>query len=214
MDLVIPTLWKVPSFPKVLQVYAESPEIGKIIVIDNDYGNRPDLNLAKIEYACFGRNIFVNPAWNEGYWRSSGNTIGIINDDIVVDSKVFEQVVNLNVGNNEILGFDPTATSSEFELESLTLDPAKPVGSQWYGFGTCMFMQRKAYAVIPDLYQVWFGDDYLCHNVTKWSRFRSSLVTGEMSKTISTQAKGSPVQNRILLDTDNAYRYLIGGKHG
>lgn len=211
MDLIIPTLWKVPSFPEVLQTYAKSPEIGKIIIIDNDYSNRPTPNLNKVEYACFGRNIFVNPAWNEGYWRSSSDILGILNDDIVVDPRVFQQVANLNLSNNEILGFDPAPATNQLELESLTLDPAKPVGSQWYGFGTCMFMQRRAYAVIPDLYQVWFGDDYLCHNVTKWSRFRSCLVNGEMSKTISAQAEGSPVQNRILLDTDNAYRYLIRG---
>lgn len=214
MDLIIPTLWKVPSFPKTLATYSRCPHIDKIIVIDNDFANRPKLNLPKVRFACFGRNIFVNPAWNEGYWRSSSDTLGIINDDIVIDPEVLKSVRNFNLPQSEILGFDPTPTTNQFAVESLTLDPKKPVGSQWYGFGTCMFMQRGSYSVIPDLYQVWFGDDYLCHGVTKWSRFRSCLVTGEMSKTISSQAEGSPVQNRILLDTENAHRYLLRGEHG
>ena len=92
MDLIIPTLWKVPSFPETLRSYSECPRVNKIIVIDNDYSNRPNLELEKVEYACFGRNIFVNPAWNEGYWRASADIIGILNDDIAVRPEVFEFV--------------------------------------------------------------------------------------------------------------------------
>ena len=203
-------MWKVEEFPKQLLEYAKCPSVDTIIIIDNNYQNRPEVTHSKIHFACFGVNTFVNPAWNEGYWRSRSELICILNDDLIVDNKLFELVLERGVEKGEILGFDPSPTDSEFEVEFLTLDHNRPVGTQWYGFGSCMFMRRDTYKVIPELYQVWFGDDYLCHHAQSLSRFQTSLIAGEMSKTISGEGGNSVVSKRIEKDTENAWRYLFG----
>ena len=209
MDLIIPTMWKVPSFPNVVSMYADCAEVDKIIIIDNDFANRPEIPTHKVEFACFGVNIFVNPAWNEGYWRSESDLLGILNDDIEVDAQLLEVVSQREFARGEVLGFDPSPSDADFEVKNLLLDYTKPVGSQWYGFGTCMFMRKETYTVIPNLYQVWFGDDFICHGATKWGRFQSNRVRGEMSKTISSQDADSLVQTRIRQDTENAHLHLL-----
>ena len=47
------------------------------------------------------------------------------------------------------------------ELIKLNIDKTQPIGGQAYAFGICMFIKRSSYKVIPSLYQIWFGDDYL-----------------------------------------------------
>lgn len=209
MDLIIPTMWRIDEFPKVLESYSRSPFVNNIIIIDNDHGLRPALDLPKVKLACFGVNIFVNPAWNEGYWRATSDIIGILNDDIFVPDEVFERVLSLDFDEIGLLGFDPSFTEDTFLIEEINLDKSKPVGSQCFGFGVCMFLARKDYKVIPNLYEVWFGDDYLCRNNKAVHRFKSKLVTGRVSGTINSERKVPRLQERIDLDTKNAYQHLI-----
>jgi hypothetical protein len=209
LDLIIPTMWRIDEFSDTLSRYSKSPFVGKIVVIDNDRALRPKINLPKVEFACFGLNIFVNPAWNEGYWRSSSEIIGILNDDIFVPDSVFERVLSLDFQDVGILGFNTRATDQPFLMEKIDFNRSKPIGGQCFGFGVCMFLPRKNYRVIPSLYEVWFGDDYLCHNVKSVYRFESSLVTGQISGTINSEKRVPHLQERIDSDTANAHRYLL-----
>jgi hypothetical protein len=183
--------------------------VNKIVVIDNDRNLRPKVDLPRVEFACFGFNIFVSPAWNEGYWRSSSEIIGILNDDILVPDLVFERVLSLDFRDVGILGFNTKNTDHLFLTEKINFNKAEPIGSQCFGFGVCMFLPRKNYRVIPNLYEVWFGDDYLCHNAKSVYRVESNLVTGQISGTINSENKVPYLRDRIDSDTANAHRYLL-----
>jgi len=209
LDLIIPTMWRIDGFPETLKKYSKSPFVNKIVVIDNDRALRPNVDLPKVEFACFGLNTFVNPAWNEGYWRSSSETLGILNDDIFVPDSVFEKVLSLDLIEMGILGFNTRATNQSFLVEKIDFNRSKPIGSQCFGFGVCMFLPRRNYRVIPSLYEVWFGDDYLCHNAKSVYRFESSLITGQISGTINSENRVPKLQEKIDNDTANAYRYLL-----
>ena len=209
MDLIIPTMWRINEFPEILDRYSRSPFVDKIIVIDNDYALRPAINPPKVEFACLGLNIFVNQAWNEGYWRSSSRIIGILNDDIFVPDPVLNQVLSVDFDNVGILGFNTETADHCFRTEKIEFNKSTPIGSQYFGFGVCMFLSRKNYRVIPSLYEVWFGDDYLCHHAKSVYRFESNLVIGQISGPINSESKVPHLQEKIDSDTANAHRYLL-----
>ena len=209
MDLIIPTMWRIEGFISTLESYSASPNVDRIIVIDNDPSLNVHVNIPKVELVSFGENIFVNPAWNEGYRRSSADLIGILNDDIYIGEGVFERITSLDFAEIDLLGFDITPTGETFSMGRVNVDKSIPVGVQFYAFGICFFLPRKNYREIPDLYQVWFGDDYICHCNEKVFRFSSNQVAGQISGTINKEGANPVIQNRIRLDTENAHRYLI-----
>lgn len=228
IDLVIPTMWRSPNFPNTLRKYCSSQNVGKILLIDNNHRERPKdsiLSDPKIELICYKKNIYVNPAWNEGYLRSSADLICLLNDDITVESEVFDFMAQEDLTQVDIVGSYLRGTIDNFNIDTravsgtrlikLNLDKRQPIGGQSYAFGVCMFVKRTSYSLIPSLYKIWFGDDYLVQRCENVYALQTDKISGEISKTIVQESKNSDVQNRISLDTLNAYRYnhFMNGKN-
>lgn len=221
INIVIPTMWKHKEFTEYLEVYLQSNFISKIILIDNDYQNRPDINKLlenkKLELVCYKQNIYVNPAWNEGYYRSNSDILAILNDDIYVEDSLFEFIGNLDFTDIEIIGVHLKGSIDNYhivshpdnvdELFKLNVNKYKPIGSQSYAFGVCLFVKKTSYRVIPSLYKIWYGDDYLIQRSKSIYTLKTSKIKGEISKTIVAFDENSDVQKRIVLDSMNAYRF-------
>jgi len=220
ISVVIPTMWKMPEFETYLAEYVRIESINQIILIDNNYTQRPNnsiLNDPKITVVCYEKNIYVNPAWNEGYYRSTSDILCLLNDDIRVNSVIFDYIQSLDFTDIDIIGVHLKGSVDNYhivehpdlkeELIKLNVDKSKPIGGQSYAFGVCMFMPRSRYKLIPSLYQVWYGDDYLIQNCKNIYTLKTSRITGEISKTIAKFDKNSDVHRRIELDSHNAYKY-------
>ena len=107
IDIVIPTMWMVKDFDKALKIYTEHDKIAKIVVVDNNCKSRPRwpvFNHDKVELVSYNKNIFVNPAWNEGYYRAQSHILGIINDDIVVSADVIDMVSDFPFEAGDLIG--------------------------------------------------------------------------------------------------------------
>jgi len=232
INIVIPTMWKEPRIVEYLEKYVNSRHINKIILVDNDYINRPVSTIfkhEKIELVCYKRNIYVNPAWNEGYYRSNTDIIAFINDDIDIDVSIFDYISTLDFSEIDIIGVHLKGSVDNFhivdhldkreELLKLNINKRHPIGGQAYAFGVCMFIKRSSYRIIPSLYQIWYGDDYLVQRNKNIYALKTSKIRGEISKTIvaETQNKSvySEVQHRIDLDSLNAFKYnhFLNGKN-
>lgn len=221
IDLVIPTMWRGEDFIDNLKNYCESKSINRIFIIDNLKSQRPNddiLNHEKIKIVCYGRNIYVNAAWNEGYYRSKADIICLLNDDISVEVSLFDYVYELDMSEIDIIGSHLKGTVDNFhithhpdrkeELIKLNLNKSKPIGGQSYAFGVCMFVKRSSYKVIPSLYRVWFGDDYLVQKCKNIYALKTSKILGEISKTIvELKHEHKDIDKRIDLDAHNAYHY-------
>ena len=220
IDVVIPTMWREENLVTYLKNYVDSQYIGKIIVIDNDYIKRPKSLIfqnKKIDIVNYGRNLYVNPSWNEGYYRSNADILCILNDDICVDNDVFRFMSSLDFTDIDIIGVHLKGSVDNYhivehpdkkeELIKLNLNRHEPIGGQSYAFGVCMFIKRSAYKVIPSLYQIWYGDDYLIQRNKNIYALKTSKITGEISKTIVAFDKNTDIQKRIILDSKNAYRF-------
>lgn len=220
INVTIPTMWKEPNFVEYLKKYCASEYIQKIILVDNNYTQRPKSDIfkhEKIEMVSYGRNIYVNPAWNEGYYRSNSDILSIINDDIFVNDEIFKFMSELDFSEIDIIGVHLKDGITNYhitqhpdqkeELIKLNVNKMLPIGGQSFAFGVCLFVKRSSYQVIPSLYKIWYGDDYLIQRCKNIYTLKTSKITGEISKTIIAFNKDSDIQKRIKLDSMNAFRF-------
>jgi hypothetical protein len=221
IDIVIPTMWMAKDFEKVLKIYTEHPHVNKIIMINNDKLNKPNhavLEHPKIEIVSYGRNIYVNPAWNEGYLKSSSKILAIINDDVKVSPDIFDMVINFGLKAGDLIGVNLRGRQDNYKIDDyidteeeivkLNYNSNQPIGGQSWAFGICMFMLRESYQMIPQLYQVWYGDDYLAQKSKNVYAINSNKIKGNISETLKNfNDPDSDISKRIELDSKNLLRF-------
>jgi hypothetical protein len=223
IDIIIPTMWMAKTTSAALKKYCINKNIGKIILIDNAKNSRPadfdEISAhSKIEVVSYGRNIYVNPAWNEGFYRSTSDIIAIINDDIVIEDDVFELVIKKDLQPGDLVGVNLRGFQDNYKIDDyidtreeivkLKYDRNSPIGGQAWAFGICMFMHRKTYKVIPSVYQIWYGDDYLAQNAKTVYAINSNRIKGNISETLKKfNDPNSEISKRIELDSKNLLRY-------
>ena len=220
IDIVIPTMWCDENFISYLEKYCSYQNIQKIYLIDNQKSKRPSNNIlenSKIHLIAPYQNIYVNPAWNEGYYKSESDVICLLNDDVFVEEDLFDCIKDLDISNIDIIGSYLKGTVDNYhihsehykndELVKLNVNKKQPIGGQSYAFGVCMFIKRSSYKVIPSLYKIWYGDDYLIQNCENIYAIKTNKILGKISKTLNSFDKNSSIKKRIDLDTHNAYKY-------
>jgi hypothetical protein len=220
IDLVIPTMWVDENIIDNLERYCCYSSIKKIYIIDNQKNKRPVNDIfkhSKIHIITHYQNIYVNPAWNEGYYKSNASVICLLNDDVFIEEELFDYVTQLDMSNIDIIGSYLKGTIDNFHIHSgyykndelirLNVNKKQPIGGQSYAFGVCMFIKRSSYKAIPSLYKIWYGDDYLIQNCENIYALKTNKIKGKISKTLTSFDKNSSIQKRIDLDTHNAYKY-------
>ena len=220
IDIVMPTMWMVPGIVDNLARYAACAWVNRVIVIDNNPQLKPQSDIfdhEKIELVSYGRNIYVNPAWNEGYYRSQADVICLLNDDIAVDDDIWRLMSETDFANIDVVGVNLRGAADNHTIKAreddsdhivqLNYDRTQPIGGQAWAFGICMFVKRTSYHVIPSLYKVWFGDDYLVQRNLNIYALVTNKITGHISATLGQHDETSEVSQRIRLDTANAHKY-------
>lgn len=227
IDIVIPTMWRANNIVSNLEQYLETPVVNKVILIDNNRSQRPTHDIfkhPKLELVDYGRNIYVNPAWNEGYQRSTQPIVAFINDDITVYPELLMGIANTDFTNVDIIGVNLRSGKDNYtigeytgpdKIARLDYDKTKPIGGQAWAFGICMFIKRESYHEIPSLYQIWYGDDYLVQHVDNVYALMTNKIKGVISKTLVELEHNQEILKRIELDSTNAYNYdhFINGKN-
>ena len=92
ITVVVPTMWRYSPFLDLLKYILKVDVVTECIIINNDNTRTPThpvLTNPKVKLVDFGKNIFVNPAWNYGVQHSSNNIVCILNDDLIFDLKLF-----------------------------------------------------------------------------------------------------------------------------
>ena len=170
ITVVVPTMWKFKPFINFLADLTNVPSIGQITIIDNNPSERPDADIlfhSKIDYITFGKNIYVNPAWNIGTQRAQFENVCLLNDDVIVDLKLFHRMdaflrpgiglCGICPGLKEEFGQTPI-TTGEIELEHCKT-PYSP--RTHFGLGTLMFYPKSEYIPIIDGLDLYWGDNFI-----------------------------------------------------
>ena len=164
-SVVVPTMWRAADqFVGFLTSLSASPYVGEIIVINNDNTKTP-ANLPKdekIKLVDFGRNIFVNPAWNYGVENSRYDRVCILNDDVAFDLALFEKLQGQVTAESGVFGLCPgTADFNQPAVTTGTIDIIPWTGQHTYGFGCLMFVHKKSWQPIPQGLDIYYGDNYI-----------------------------------------------------
>jgi hypothetical protein len=211
IDLVIPTMWKCPSFyNEMLEKYSTNGNIKNVIIINNNKSGVPeDLFLNhKIKIISPNENIFVGPSWNLGVELSNSELVGIVNDDLIIDNSVFDFVSTLEFNNIDIIGNNFNSDDLDINLKRFVHDKNKPLGEQCFGFGSCFFIKKEKYVKIPNDFTVLYTDDFLVHNCENIFVLNTNKITGSMCTTVNTIWNEEYFQKIIKKDCDNGLRLL------
>lgn len=212
-------MWKFPPLVGFLDYMVRLDVIQEVIVIDNQRSNRPEHRVfshPKMRCFDFGKNIFVNPAWNYGANASRADKICIMNDDIIFDLKLFYSVEDFFQPHHGTIGLLNGRT--EFGQTPVTTGAIgfEPFhGQSCYGYGNLFFTFRDNWPIIPPGLDIWFGDVF----VFEWFLFQNyqiHLINNTFnyhseSKTVATiDYSGIPERENIAYD--NVRAQMLDGK--
>jgi hypothetical protein len=165
ITVVSPTMWRYPPFLDFVKYIVKLDIIKEVIIINNAPDKTPEhevLNHPKIKMHSFGKNIFVNPAWNYGVNVSESDTVCILNDDLHFDLRLFykvEEFMRSDIGaiglNSGIAEWGQTpVTDGMIDFEAFK-------GQNCQGFGELMFVRKSVWCNIPNGLDVGFGDNFI-----------------------------------------------------
>ena len=169
ISIVIPTMWYFQPFVRYLNDLVNCNVINDITIIDNRSEHRPDdpvFTNNKIKIIDPGTNIGVNPAWNLGVNNALMDKVVIINDDMIVDLKLFNRLhqfdapfgfVGLTIGETQF-GQDPLIDGS---IDIKRFDQFTSGHGSLLGMGTCFMVCKSYWTNIPSSLIYYCGDDWV-----------------------------------------------------
>jgi FkbM family methyltransferase len=161
--VVVPTMWKLADqFVEFANKLCACESVGELIIINNDNTKTPTgLDNPKIRMYDFGRNIYVNPAWNLGVEQAKYSHICVVNDDVVFDTAVFERLQDMLTADNGLFGLCPGVDVFEQPpVTDKTIDIIPWTGQHTYGFGCLFFFNKAVWQTIPQGLDIYFGDNW------------------------------------------------------
>jgi len=191
ITFIIPTLWKSDKIHETIKRFQDikDPNL-ELIIIDNTnslYKNADDrIIIVKPE-----SNIFVNPSWNLGVSMAKNKYVCILNDDITLNINTllnnFERLVTTDP-NFGIIGLHSYSILMRSVNENHDLLEIFELDHRIMAFGCMMILKKDNYIQIPEVFKVYFGDDYLYYyNKTICNRKNYAIdglkTPGEISAT-------------------------------
>jgi GT2 family glycosyltransferase len=185
LSVIMPTMWKFHYTARFLEQIVNYDAIGEIIVIDNESSSRPESAVftnPKIRLIDFGKNIFVNPAWNHGASTARYDNLCFLSDDVIVDLRSFYEADRYLTANKDnsiglLCGLcehelhnQPKISTGEIEIYSTNEKP----GIGFHGGFSYFFCRKESYIPIPDKLKIVCGDAYL------WNKMRELDKTHHM----------------------------------
>ena len=231
ISIIVPTMWRYKPFYQFLEDMLSSPYVGEIYIIDNSPSERPDieiLNHPNITMHTFGKNIYVNPAWNYAVPRVKYDRICLYGDDLIFDLKVFHRIYNHISPDRGVYGISPGVKDTpQIPITTGQIDivhsPIPYHYREHLGFGMLMFLHRHNWVPVIDGLDICWGDNFV-YDVQYYMMNQNYLITNLLhhtpyASTTSTVPEAVPmmnaegiVYNREMpslinkIATDNAYR--------
>lgn len=158
-------MWRYEPFLNFIQYVSKVPEVGEIIIINNDVKNTPAAARtldSKFRILDQEENINVNASWNLGVQVSGYDKLCFLNDDAAVDLKLFtvmDEWLTDQVGACGIVELIPGSNQPSFVNGSIDLVPR--TDQSCYGFGVLFFIHKNNWVTIPKELVWGFGDNWV-----------------------------------------------------
>jgi len=180
ITVVVPTMWRYSPFLDFLKYILKVDVVTECIIINNDNTrtpNHPVLTDPKVKLVDFGKNIFVNPAWNYGVQNSSNDIVCILNDDLIFDLKLFYKMAEFVTPEMGVVGKlagDVTLGQTALSNGEINIEPF--VGQNCQGFGELMFIHKDRWQTIPPELRIGFGEVYIFEKLL-YTGFQNFMIT-------------------------------------
>ena len=169
ISVIIPTMWKFKPFPKFLGDMLSSPYVGEVLIVDNHSIDNPNHEIfkhPKITMHNFGRNTFVNPAWNFGVQHAKYDKVCILNDDVIFDLKLFHRIYLHLTPEKGVFGISPGVKDTvQIPVTTGEIDIIHSPNPYHYrdhlGFGMLMMLHRHNWIPIPQGLDIFWGDNFI-----------------------------------------------------
>lgn len=172
LTVVIPTMWKFEPFIDMLKYMSMLDVISEIIIVNNNMPETPhtrlnEINSSKIQMYNFERNIYVNGSWNFGVAVANNDKICIMNDDLIIDLKMFmkgfeacqpKRLVGFNYERDHDGNLRNPGHINTGVMELQKLNEAKDNAYHW---GSCFFIHRSDWEPIPQGLEFYYGDNWI-----------------------------------------------------
>lgn len=231
ISIIVPTMWRYKPFFQFLEDMLSSRYVGEIYIIDNSPSERPDieiLNHPNITIHTFGKNVYVNPAWNYAVPRAKYDKICLYGDDLIFDLKVFHRIYPHISPERGVYGIcpgvidtpQPPITTGEIGI----IHSQNPYHYREHlGFGMLMFLHRKNWIPVIDGLDICWGDNFVYDTqyfMMNQNYFITNLLhhtpyastTSTVPEAVSMMDAEGIVYNREMpyfihkLKTENSYR--------
>lgn len=178
-SIIVPTMWRIPTFPNFLHFLENLDLVSEILIIDNYPEKKPKdvVNSDKIKIIPQKINIGVNPAWNLGVDLAKQEKLCIMNDDLQFDVGVFGFLKDKLDINSGMIGIDIEHKPKPMGLEVVETLP--------FGFACTFFINKKNYIKIPDILKIFYGDNWLFFTNRHFGRVNKKIVGIEATGLIS-----------------------------
>jgi hypothetical protein len=165
ISIIVPTMWRYTPFTNFVSYIARLDVVKDVVIINNDHTRTPDhavLLNPKVKLLDFGKNIFVNPAFNVGVHSSAGDIMCFLNDDMLFDLKLLFKIDEFMTPDHGAVGLckgiaklgQTPITDGQIQFEPFT-------NQNCHGFGEIMFAPRKNWVDIPVGLDLGFGDNFI-----------------------------------------------------
>jgi len=162
-------MWKGLCLEKSLLEAESNKLINEILLINNSPNQTPNWFKShkwnKLKQANFGKNIYVNPAWDIGIRNSINDKICVMSDDINFDSRVYEAVIDNIKEDSGCIGSDFPTSKIKDPIGIRVHQNHEHAGNGFIlgTYANLFFLHKKNYLKmpIPRNLLVFFGDDWL-----------------------------------------------------
>lgn len=164
ISLIALTMWRYPPFLDFLEYVIELPVIGEVILINNNAKETPEhkvLSHPKLRMQSFEENIYVCPAWNLAVKLSKFDRICFLNDDVIVDLKIFLAANKFMDENKEFgcLGIEPGVKENQCKITDGVLEiVSESQVKDAYGYAWVLFMLKQNYIETPEEIKLFYSD--------------------------------------------------------
>lgn len=210
VTVIIPTLWKadLKYFRKIMGELSACDQVKEVIIIDNNPEARFDLCWEawnNVKFVDDGVDRKVNPAWNKGLSLTKTKYYLLLNDDCLIDEYLIRDSINIleshsNIGliNYHTKDIDPYAYANRGVKPQASY--VNNIGN--YLGGWCMCGRTEDYKPIPESLKIFFGDNYIHHNVKKSGKRVVQLISGFVSHALSKTVCSENIYSKGYLGTE------------
>lgn len=200
--VVVPTMWRAKDlFLPFLEKLCACDSVDEIIIFDNDNTKTPTQGLdhPKIDLLDFGRNIYVNPAWNYGVQRARNDRVCILNDDVTFDLALFDKLASLLTTDAGVFGLCPgVANHGQPPVTDKTIDIIPWVDQDTLGFGCLMFINKNNWVDIPGELLIYYGDNFIFDKQLSLGRTNYIITNMDFHTPFASTTKDTTITSGFL----------------